>query len=145
MGYGMFVPRGQFATVALFVRGMRSIQAVTFPLPWRAGKAAARQCFEQWRDRDWFQFMATHVRCPFAAVLMTNEGPELSTIHRMVTQSTAEARHDGLYFAMDDRAKLACGASAICPLDFDSPNAIAFAEYREFRRIAGPPPASRWR
>ena len=75
MGYGMFVPRGQFATVALLVRGMRSIQAVTFPLPWRAGKVAARQCFEQWRDRDWFQFMATHVRCPFAAVLMTNERP----------------------------------------------------------------------
>ncbi|HEV8059837.1 MAG TPA: hypothetical protein VGP68_08190 [Gemmataceae bacterium] len=145
MGYGLFLPREQLATVALLVSGLRSIQAVTFPLPWRAGKVAARQCFEQWRERDWFQFMATHVRCPFAAALMANEGPELSTIHRLITQSTAEARHDGLYFAMDDKAKLACGATAIFPLDFDSPNAIAFAEYREFRRIAGPPPAARGR
>jgi hypothetical protein len=145
MGYGLFLPREQLATVTLLVRGLRSIQAVTFPLPWRAGKAAARQCFEQWRERDWFQFMAIQVRCPFAAVIMTKEGPELCTIHRMITKTTAQSQHYGLYFGLDDKEKLACGATAIFPLDFDSPNAMAFAEYREFRRIVGPPPASRGR
>ena len=61
----------------------------------------------------------------------------------MISETTAEARYYGLYFDMDDKAKQACGATAIVPLDFASGNAMAFAEYREFRRIAGPPLGSR--
>jgi hypothetical protein len=145
MGYGLCVPGENFAACALLVSGMRRIQAVTFPLPWRAGKVALQQCLAQWRERDWFQFMATRVRCPFQAVIMAPEGPELCTIHRLITVSTEESQYYGIYFDMDDKAKVACGATAIIPVDFDSPNAMAFAEYREFRRIAGPPPASRGR
>ena len=74
MGYGMFVPAERFASCALLVHGMRSIQAVTFPLPWRVGKVALQQCFEQWRERDWFQFMTTHVCCPFEAIILAPGG-----------------------------------------------------------------------
>ncbi|HXD87764.1 MAG TPA: hypothetical protein VN641_14810 [Urbifossiella sp.] len=143
MGYGMFLPPQQIASAAALVRGMRSIQAVTFPLSWRAGKFAAQQCLQQWRERDWVQYMPNQVKCPFEACIMSRDGAMLCTIHEMLTRTRAQFEQSGLYYAMDDRAKTMCGATAIVPLDFDSPTAMAFAEYREFRKLAGPPPASR--
>lgn len=143
MGYGLFVSPSQLATVAPLVRGMRSIEAVTFPLPWRAGKLANRQCLQQWRERNWLEFMRNQVQCPFEACLMTNKGPVLWTIREIHTQTRSEFEEFGLYYVMDDAAKTRCGATAIIPLDFESPTAMAFAEYREYRKIAGPPSAFR--
>ena len=115
MGYGLFMPAKQLVSGALLVRGMRSIQAVTFPLPWRAGKIAAQQCLKQWRERDWYQFMSTQVRCPFEAWVMTDSGPELFTFDGMLTKTKEEAQYRGLYFAMDGDIS---GADRNRPLGF---------------------------
>ena len=106
------------------------------------GKLAAQQCLQQWRERDWFEHMRSRVLCPFEACIMGNELAWHGTIVEMFTSSAEDYERAGLYFVMNDRHKSICGASAIVPLDFDSPSAMAFAEYREYRRLIGPPQGS---
>ena len=142
MGYGLFVPASQLDIVTPLVTGLRAITAVTFPLPWRAGKAAAKSFLEQWRQRDWVAYMTSHVSCPFLANIADSNGARQFMVSRLLTKTVAEYQNSGLYYEVLTRPPQACGASAIYPLDHETATATAFAEYREFRRLAGPPPAA---
>jgi hypothetical protein len=139
MGYGLCVPASGIDMLTPLVTGLRAIEAVTFPLPWHAGKAAAKLLFEQWRQRDWVAYMSSHVSCPFLAIAAGPNWIKQVTISKSLNRSVEEFRKYGLYYEILKRPPEACGATAIYPLDHASPTALAFAEYREYRRLAGPP------
>jgi hypothetical protein len=146
MGYGVGLPRGDCAMAAPLILGMRNAKAITFPLPWKVGKVAHQQFVEQWIRRNWHAWMKERIRLPFqAAVILGPQKAKIVRIDDMVTRTAEEARRLGLYFAAELTPGEVgiLGATAVTPVEVDSPNALAFAEYHEYRRLAGPPPATR--
>jgi hypothetical protein len=142
MGYGLAFKRDQCDIALPLIFGMRNPSALTFPLPWKAGNRAKKQFLHEWRRRDWHAWMKERVRVPFNAVVFFPDKAKAVKIDDMVTRSAEEAARMGIYFSASlTKAEVGVfGATAIQPIDIDSPNALVFAEYQEYRNIVGPPP-----
>jgi hypothetical protein len=146
MGYGLALPRSSCAPAVPLILGMENVEALVSPLPWNSGNIAKQHFFEEWRRRDWSAWMREHVRLPFmAAVLFGPTDSRIVRIDDMITRTAEEAQRLGIYFGawMANKEAGVLGATAITPIEVDSPNALAFAEYQEYRRHVGPPPATR--
>jgi hypothetical protein len=143
MGYGTSASSFHVSVALPVVVGFRNPGAISKPLPWNIGRAALQRCVEQWSKRDWHAWMAERIHCPFEALVTFEDGPRVVPIHSMATSSAEEFNRIGLYFSagMSDKEVGVLGATNIYPIDFSSPAAQAFAEYRKFRQMAGPPRA----
>ena len=100
MGYGLFISSSQVDAFAALVTGLRAIKAVTFPLPWHAGKAAAKSLLEQWRQRDWVAYMNSHVSVPFLANVAHPDGAKQFKVGKLVTETVEEFQSYGLYYEL---------------------------------------------
>jgi hypothetical protein len=146
MGYGACVPKNEALIVHDFL-GLRQLEVVSRPLPWRLGRESERRWLREWRHREWYGWFAERIQFPFDALVPTPPKgvPQLVTIHELHESTPADAERMGIYFYGDSVSgnAMMAGATSVTPLDVASPNRLAFAEYQAFREIAGPPVAVR--
>jgi hypothetical protein len=146
MGYGKVLPRELGLVLNEFL-GLRHLEIVSRPLPWRIDRNAEKQWLREWRQREWHGWFAERVQFPFEAVVPTppNGIPTLMTIRGLMPPTPSQAERLGVDFDGDDgrEAAMVMGGTGVTPLDVTTANRLTFAEYQAYRAIVGPPPAMR--
>jgi hypothetical protein len=148
MGYGLTVDKRDAAALLLMYLGLRHLEVVARPLPWKANRGAAEQHLRAWRVRDWQSWLGERLRFPFLALVnIPPQGyPQLHPVESLIPETAAEARQFGIYLEVNlGRDPLVAGATNITPVDVTSPNAAALAEYLAYRTEVGPPPGTKGR
>jgi hypothetical protein len=146
IGYGACVPKNEALILHDFL-GLRHLEVVSRPLPWRLGRESERRWLREWRHREWYGWFAERIQFPFEAFVPTPPKgiPRLLTIRGLVPSTPTQAEQMGVYFEADlgSGDVMLAGGTAVTPLDVTSPSRLSFAEYQAFRAIAGPPIGAR--
>jgi hypothetical protein len=146
MGYSTVVPKSDALILHEFL-GLRHLEVVARPLPWRLSRESERRWLREWRQREWYGWFAERIQFPFEALVPTPPKgvPKLVTIRGLMPSTPAQAEQMGVYFEADlgSGGVMVAGGTSVTPLDVASPNRLAFAEYQAFRDIAGPPIGAR--
>ncbi len=144
IGYGGSVPRS-LVNETLPYLGLRHPDIACRPFPWNKDKATAEEYRNLWRNRDWQGWLEKQVKDPFLA--MAPDGPDgppiVRRVQRLLPSPAEQARQFGIYFVVEyPGEECLVGATAVVPVDLTSPNCLPLAEYRAYRKQAGPPPGT---
>ncbi len=147
MGYSRAVARENSDDLLLHL-GWRFPQVVSKPLPWEENRAAAERYLREWRNREWYSWLAERLVFPFRALVsLPPKGmPGLREVRGLIPTTAEQARLFGIYFEVPPGIgtdPMVAGGTAVMPLEVTSPERLALAEYHAFRERVGPPPGAR--
>ena len=143
LGYSLMAPKHGAAHFIL-MSNLNDPATMATPWPWKQSAANQNAMLSEWKKRDWYGYLKERVEFPFQAVANTPSGQQIFRIKRIVDSTAEKARVNGVYFDCDVTSQVyLIGGTCLVPVDLGSRNAQPFAEYRAFRDIVGPPPASK--
>ncbi len=142
MGYSI-MPKIQDAEASELILNLRMPALVVKPLPWKMTSGAQHRYMREWRQRDWNAWLGDRLRFPFRALTAHPLTKKLVPLKLTALLHSNEqvARDLGIYVAVSGLPNIAAtGVANVIPVDLAAPNWMPVAEYREYRRLAGPPP-----